>query len=416
MHQACYNGGAITAISLIETCDHQDLGLEQLDDQQDSVLLKVTKGIGDGANRFAIVQAIHNSLSQEAWDRMVLETDRFGLSPFWYACRNSHHMIVELLLQAPNATTLMNQGVPRPLWYSGFTAHHQIASSLLTSPGIEDLKEANGFDALMTVVLMQFDPMCDPFLKSRKQDFITYAAMFGRVQYLKRFQLDFDHNLLRLAIQSESADSVNHIIMGSSQGNDNLPQDVQTLIRQSHSKAIRNLIPMEEDQGESKLISLSKRYPVFNEDLLPSWHENFRKRMTSKQIDLDVLDEYLLDDLCFDYVYDQQKTFGESCSTKPCHHMGKRRENCKMFTDLLQTCKLLEKALRKVPLMCDLKPKFALIGSGKERTRVGFADELDFFITFDSLGKDDLVISPDGCILMAATQKGKQLLKKFLVR
>ena len=61
-----------------------------------------------------------------------------------------------------------------------------------------------------------------------------------------------------------------------------------------------------------------------------------------------------------------------------------RRENSNMINALINFCQQLEKALPKSSdLMSNLKPKFSIVGSVAEGTRLGLANELDLTMSFD---------------------------------
>ena len=64
--------------------------------------------------------------------------------------------------------------------------------------------------------------------------------------------------------------------------------------------------------------------------------------------------------------------------------------SCHMVMDLLKIAQLLEKELPAVsPIMAYLKPRFTLVGSAAEGTRIGLGSEIDLTMRFEGWLQQD---------------------------
>ena len=73
------------------------------------------------------------------------------------------------------------------------------------------------------------------------------------------------------------------------------------------------------------------------------------------------------------------------------------KDNCTMIHSLVTLCKALEASLPTTSeLVAKLKPKFMLVGSVSEGTRLGLANELDLTVNFQGWPKGCFCVEGSG--------------------
>ena len=142
------------------------------------------------------------------------------------------------------------------------------------------------------------------------------------------------------------------------------------------------------------LVSTSHQFPFINDDAeLKSKSSTGNRRSNDRlkdlrsrdQISLEDLDSLVLNDLCLNRMPSRNPwhvanfRFNGSCH----NHRGDKRMSCLIVQDLLLFLQILEVKLAEVSrLMKYLKPRFTVVGSVAEGTRIGIGNEVDVCITF----------------------------------
>ena len=88
--------------------------------------------------------------------------------------------------------------------------------------------------------------------------------------------------------------------------------------------------------------------------------------------------DFILRDIC---IIHRDKSLPE---IKKCHHIAKGKRNCEMVHAMVTFTNIMQEFLQEGPLQ-DLKPKFELVGSIAEGTRICIGNELDLGLSFESL-------------------------------
>ena len=152
------------------------------------------------------------------------------------------------------------------------------------------------------------------------------------------------------------------------------------------------------DEKDSFMIQLTKNYPLFN--------ENVEKKFVYKvplKIDISNLDEHILGDFCvFRQSWIRAFTRGKKQQAiqyvkdvipKSCKLTCSKRVECSKVRDVIMTMQCIETELaQRIP---NLEPKFILVGSIIEGTRIHSAMELDITVQFNGLEKYPLLLKDD---------------------
>ena len=146
---------------------------------------------------------------------------------------------------------------------------------------------------------------------------------------------------------------------------------------------------------DPSLMSASHRYPFINDDAELNSNSSTGNRRSNdrlkslrapNQISLEDLDSLVLHDLCLNRMPSRSNPWhvANFRVNGSCHnHKGERRMSCLIVQDLLFLLQILEVKLAEVSaVMKFLKPRFTVVGSVAEGTRIGVGSEVDVCLSF----------------------------------
>ena len=252
-----------------------------------------------------------------------------------------------------------NEGHLRLLWTFCCDGNQDMLNYMLSLPGIRDPKMEDGTNSFAMALAQRSRSLVRSMLSSSlpsraDQEALARAAI--------------------LELDKEKSDS-------------GLKRELLSCCAASNraSRYLRRKILSRYSRGPLKcrdLRSMTVRFPFLNPSAESRWAFNrqLEEEMLGKYLVHD-MKPYILGDLCLD-------TEGEGRGGLPeprdCKHRGADSMNCLMATDLLDLASTLERDLQSGTLS-GFGPKFKLVGSMAEGTRIGLANELDIGLTFEAL-------------------------------